>query len=264
MRCVLAIVLAWRTFYALRHRREEAAYWLGAAAAFAPISNVFPFFYALADRYLYFILPGLIGGALLWSLEIRDRWASSRSSAVFPPTLARAVTVGAILLAVFFGLRSGQRALLWRHGDLLLRDAATQYPQGTSANYLRAIHFAREGDAEAAVSALREAEKRNLSFTTSLAVDPRLAPLWNEPVFDQFIRDIAAKRIAYGRARGMSTQPWLQSMAQCHEVLGEYDEAVALLERALRMGGPLHSALLIDLERIRATKRRAMREQRGE
>lgn len=259
----LAMALAWRTLGTLRRGREEAAYWLGAAAAFAPVSNLFPFFYALADRYLYFILPGLIGGVLLWGAEMRQRWASRRSPAVFSRAPARAVAIGAIVLAVFFGLRSEQRAFLWSHADLLLLDAARQYPQGTSAHYLRAVRFANDGDADAAVSALREAEKRNLSFTTSLSVDPKLRRIWHEPVFIQFVRDIAAKRIEYGRRHGKSTQPWLRSMAQSHAVLGEYDEAVVLLERAIRMGGPLFPALLSDLEQIRAAQRRARREPSG-
>jgi hypothetical protein len=259
----LAIALAWRTSGTLRRGREEAAYWLGAAAAFAPVSNFFPFFYPLADRYLYFVLPGLIGGVLLWGAETRERWASRRSSAVSSRAPARAVTIGAIVLAVIFGLRSEQRAFLWRHADLLLLDAARQYPQGTSAHYVRAVRFANDGDPDAAVSALREAEKRNLSLTASLSVDPKLRRIWHEPVFVQFVHDIAAKRIEYGRRHGKSTQPWLRSMAQCHAVLGEYDEAVVLLERAIRMGGPLFPALLSDLERVRAAQQRAEREPSG-
>ena len=65
----------------LRARKPEAAWWIGAAAAWAPVSQVFPFLNPIADRYLYFMLPGLIGGASLW-LASALRPAALRRAAV--------------------------------------------------------------------------------------------------------------------------------------------------------------------------------------
>ncbi|MCS5637065.1 MAG: hypothetical protein NZ990_11150, partial [Myxococcota bacterium] len=58
-------LLGWRIIFCLRERREEAIYWLWAAAGFAPLSGVVPLPYPMADRYLYFILPGFLGALLL-------------------------------------------------------------------------------------------------------------------------------------------------------------------------------------------------------
>ena len=59
------LVLAARMLATLRSRRAEAAWWVLAAGSFAPVAQLFRFLYLMADRYLYFILPGLLGGALL-------------------------------------------------------------------------------------------------------------------------------------------------------------------------------------------------------
>src|SRR4030095_15612344 len=56
--------IAARSVVALRRRSAELAFWVWAGASFFPISQLFPFLYPMADRYLYFILPGLLGGAL--------------------------------------------------------------------------------------------------------------------------------------------------------------------------------------------------------
>ena len=57
-------------FAALRRGDEEAAWWVWGPAAFLPVSQVFPFLYPFADRYLLFMLPGLIGGVLLAGARI--------------------------------------------------------------------------------------------------------------------------------------------------------------------------------------------------
>jgi len=47
----LASLLLWRIIVSLRRRSEEAAYWVAAAAAYAPISQIFPFLFPMGDRY---------------------------------------------------------------------------------------------------------------------------------------------------------------------------------------------------------------------
>jgi hypothetical protein len=49
--------------FAMRRRREESAWWVGAAAGWLPVAQIgTTFIHPMADRYLYFALPGLIGG----------------------------------------------------------------------------------------------------------------------------------------------------------------------------------------------------------
>jgi hypothetical protein len=66
-----------RALVTLHRRREESVFWVWAAASYVPISQVFTFIYPMADRYLYFILPGLLGGAF-WMAH--DAWSSGRAA----------------------------------------------------------------------------------------------------------------------------------------------------------------------------------------
>jgi hypothetical protein len=42
----------------LRRADPEAGWWLGALAAYAPVSQILPFTFGMGDRHLYFTLPG--------------------------------------------------------------------------------------------------------------------------------------------------------------------------------------------------------------
>jgi tetratricopeptide (TPR) repeat protein len=255
---LLGALLLARLLFSLGRRREEAAWWICAAAAFVPVSQIFPFFYPMGDRYLYFILPGLIGGALLWGMDGSRRILAASGRPGLAALLGRSGLVAAALLIGFFGWKTTGRAEVWLDEEHALLDAARSYPEGSSAHYVRAVRAAQRRDVPLAVAELRAAEAvRHLSLVRSLAVDPRLAPLWGEPEFAAFVREIAGYRIELARRRGYDSPAWLRSLASAHAVRGEYDEAVDALERALRAGGPLRSELLADLERIEAARRRA-------
>lgn len=251
-------LLAVRLAVSLAQRREEAAWWVGAAAAFVPVSQWVPFRYPVADRYLYFILPGLIGGGLLFARFLRGALAA-RLGASPATALARAALVGAAAMGVVLALHSTNRARLWNEPFLLFVDAATQYPEGSQAHYVRAVRAAQRGDAATAVAELRAGEeKKRMSLVTSFAVDPYLAPIRGEPVFREFLRETARFRIRLARERGIvpGEEPIL---AAAHEALGEYDAAIAMIERALRAGDPRRDQLLAALERLRAQRRSAER-----
>ena len=76
-------------------------------------------------------------------------------------------------------------------------------------------------------------------------------------MFHELVDDIAGRWIEFAHSRGLVTETWLRSTGQAHQIRGEYREAIDSFERALRLGGPLHSKILIDLEFTRAQWRKA-------
>jgi tetratricopeptide (TPR) repeat protein len=245
----LLALLGWRLVAGLRARRLEAAFWTSAAAAFAPVSQVFPFATPVADRYLYFILPGLLGGSLLWGRTALERWR--RAGGASDP---RALAVVALALAwiVALGWQTAGRAGIWQSETRLLLDAARNYPEGGTAQILRARSAAQLGDVETAVAALRIAVDRGLDRFTALEQDPGLAPIRDAPEFRALIREMAGGWIALAKRRGYSTQPELRFMAIAHATRGEYAEAVRALEAALAAGGPQDPLIRSELEAARA------------
>jgi tetratricopeptide (TPR) repeat protein len=89
------------------------------------------------------------------------------------------------------------------------------------------------------------------------SADPRFEPISREPVFHELTDEIAGRWIEFAHSRGLESQTWLRSTGQAHRVRGEYREAIDCFERALRLGGPLRTKILIDLESTRAQWREA-------
>jgi tetratricopeptide (TPR) repeat protein len=245
--------LLWRIASSLRNRSEEAAWWIGAATAFGPISQIFPFFYGMADRYLYFILPGLLGGVFLASKDLlagrvadENAGNSIRRRALLIP---RAALVGGVLLSLLFAFQAQTRVLLWRSMDNLDRDAVSHYPGGSGALFFEATMAVEQGDYDRAIELLRGAAERGHFFVQPFRVD-LFDPLFEDPRFQDLLYEIEGRRIAFARERGFRTQRQLMNVAESHELRGEYDESIALLERAIRKGGPLHEKLLERLVRV--------------
>lgn len=240
---VLALLAA-RAGWALLRRREEAVYWVWAAAAFAPVSQIFPFLYPMADRYLYFILPGLIGATLL---VLRDSFASSQAR--------WAGVIVAAGLCIVFGVRSHARAVIWSNPALLLADAARHYPDGVSANLLRAKRAAQEGDTDRAVAALRAAQARGFNRFEQLESDPAYASIRGDPRFRAVVRDLAAGWIRHYDRLDDPTQLELRVRALAHLARGERAQAIAALEAALARGGPIDERIRSELDQLRGSTR---------
>lgn len=236
---VLALLAA-RALWAGLKRREEAVYWIWAATSFLPVSQIFPFLYPMADRYLYFILPGLLGAALL---ALQD--SSARASA------ARLGLALGALLCVVFALRSHARAEIWRTPALLIEDAARHYPDGVSANLVRARRAAREGDAERTVAALRAAQARGFNRFEQLENDPVFAAVRSDPRFRTLVRDMAAWWLDRSYRLQDPTQTELRVRALAHLARGENAEAVRILEAALARQGPIDDRIRADLAEAR-------------
>jgi hypothetical protein len=240
----LIALLGARGVLVLRARREEAAYWTWAAAAFAPVAQVWPFLFPLADRYLYPILPGLIGGFLLWGLPTATRLLARQ------PRLAPAAAAVALAGLVAFAVHSHARARLWAVPALLTADSAAHYPEGVNAQLQRATRAMQAGDHGAAVSALRAASARGYDRFDQLLANPTFAPLQGTAAFDGLIADMAGRWITRLGPLSDPAQSELLSLAVAHRLRGEREEARRAALRGLAMEGPLRAALESELQRL--------------
>lgn len=246
----IAIAVGWRFVVVFRQRRPEAAYWMWAAVGFAPVSQIFPFLYPLADRYLYFILPGLLGAALLAGTDGLARLSESRRR-----ILGRLALVAGLALVVGFATRLPARAGIWRSNVALLADAARHYPDGKVANVLAAKRAAGQGDAESAVRALRRAVDRGYNRFQQLEIDPGYAAVREHPAFRALVRELAAAWIVSARAKTAPTPSELRMQAHAYITLGEPARALELLDRAAAAGGPYGPEIRADAAAIRAALR---------
>jgi hypothetical protein len=227
-----ALLLGARALYTLLRRREEAAFWLWAAGSFVPVAQLFPFLYPLADRYLYFILPGLIGGALLAGRERLARLPEPRRAR----TSATAAALG-VALCAGLALHAAQRAALWGRTSLLLADAVARYPESQTAHWYRARRAAQERDLDGAIEALRVATRNPRRGVADVMQDAAFQPLVGDARFQALMRELATRRIDSLAGATRLTETDLLSLGQAHMLRGEYAEARAALARALARNG---------------------------
>jgi hypothetical protein len=249
---VAGLALGSRVIVCLRARREEAAWWLLAAGSWVPVAQVFPFLYPMADRYLYFILPGMIGGTLLAG---RDALAL-----LAPParaTAARIAVALAVVACLAFAWTSRGRAALWTSEARLLADTIRHYPSGPTAQFLRAKEAARRGDVGAAVAGLRVATARGPRGFADVVADVELARLRGTPEFDALLLQLARRQIDEMRGFARLTEVNLMHLAQAHAFVGDLAAARGALERALALEGPWSSEIRAQLEQLRALDARS-------
>jgi hypothetical protein len=266
---VSLVLLGWRTGWALLQRREEAAYWVGAATSFLPVCQVFPFDFEIADRYLYMILPGLLGGGLLAGLDAWDRAfgaAEARGSGGEASrrraTAARSALLIALVVLLGFGLRSSERAALWRSAGLLNADAARHHPDGRQAHLTRARAAARAGDLDGVAVGLRGATAAGYDHLHLLAHEPLFTNARSHPGVEAVYQEMARTWIERVEQIEEPNQAELNMLAVAHQTLGELEEAVRALERALEVGGAVSDLIRIHLARVRAELARSGRRPR--
>src|SRR5262249_41925857 len=153
----------------------EAAYWASALVSFAPVSQLLPFPHAVADRYLYFMLPGILGGILLVPSAIPRPDPGPRARAAIVTLLAA--------LTLVFAFESHSRALLWSTPELLDAEAEHNFPNGRLARLSAARAAVARGDSDAAVAALEAARDRGGLHFLQLAGDPAFGPLRGDQRF---------------------------------------------------------------------------------
>jgi hypothetical protein len=230
-----------------RRRQIEAAFWVWAAASFAPVSQIFPFLYPMADRYLYFILPGLLGGVLLAGGELLARLPAPRRTAAMRAALGLAA-----VLAAGFAARATERAGLWRSNAALLADAAAHYPDGKVGSVLAARRAVAAGDPDAALDALERAERRGYNRFEQLEVDPAWDPIRREARFRALVSRMADDWIASAQGKRGLTRTELRLLAHAHVAKGEPEAAVRALEQAIEAGGHDAETIRAELAALRA------------
>ena len=262
----LGALLAWRAIAAFIQRREEAAWWIWAAAGYLPISQIFPFVYPMADRYLYFVLPGLIGAAFFAGLELWPRlekagcgWRTRVPNAVTP---GRVGAILAAFVAIFYGLESHQQARVWRSPTTIAIAAAANYPDGLAAHIFRARQAGVRGDAAACAGELRGAAARGYAQFWELKHDSAFAMVLAAPEVQAVVREMAANWIELTLGRPEPSYLELYWLGQAHLVRGELEEAEAALQEAMRLGGELDSEIQYELTRLRSLSSR-LRMQEG-
>lgn len=247
--------LAWRAAVVLRGRAIEGAYWIWAAASFAPVCGLIPLPHVIADRYLYFMLPGLLGGASLAGAALARKTAFDSVR----PALGRAGVVLAVLWIAAFAVRSYERAFVWQSAETVTADVMEHYPEGRWASVELAARAAAAGDVEGAVARLRNARERGFDKLDVL-LGPRYAALRAHPEFRALQEELAAAWIERVAAIREPTQHDLMYRAQAYIAQGELEAARADLRRAIYVGGPmtdyLYGALdqLAELERARSAR----------
>jgi hypothetical protein len=210
-----------------------------------------PLPHIIADRYLYFILPGLIGAVLLAGPELLAR-AFARSRRPEPARLGRILTVAGMIWILAFAVRSHGRAFVWRTPETLTADVLEHYPEGRWARVELAGRAAEAGEVERAVAYLMEARESGFD-KLDLLLGPRYAPLEKHPGFVALLRELARGWVARVTAIPEPSQSDLMVLAQAHVVLGELDAAREDLRRAIYAGGPMTDYLygaLADLEEL--------------
>ena len=106
-----------------------------------------------------------------------------------------------------------------------------------------------------ALAGIRGAAEHN-QFDLVWRNDPAFAHVQRTPEFQALRREVIEGLLATAEARGTQTQPILHGVAAGYALLGDWDEAVATLERAIDMGGPLTQTMSVDLANAREQRDR--------
>jgi hypothetical protein len=232
-------------------RRHPAAPWLGlAAASYAPVSQIFAFRYPMADRYLYFVLPGLLGAALvtlaprleLAFAELKRRGARRALGLV-------ALTAGALALGVGFGLRAHERAAVFGSAERFERDSALHYPDGLAGRLGEARSALVRGDAAAALDALEAAHRQGYGNALLMMRDPYFGQLRGEPRFTALAQQMARDWIAHYETLPREVPDALVDLFQYQLLLEQREAAFATLARLEAMPERIDPKLVAQLRR---------------
>ena len=243
----------WLLVRALRRGHPSAGWLAFAAASYLPVSQIFPFRYPMADRYVYFLLPGLLGAA---ALALTPPWEHRVAR---PGSRLRPIALGLLLLLAMAGAyRAHQRAKVFSSQTAFAADAAAHYPQGTTALLMRARRLAAVGRLDEAVAALEAVQRVTMPSPLALVADPGLARLRGHPGFAQRVQQSTRWWRSHLEGLARPTRYDLIDLAQIHLLEGHPERAEAVIRRALATEGtaPEHTlrALLAQARAASARK----------
>ncbi|MEE2665705.1 MAG: hypothetical protein VX681_16425 [Myxococcota bacterium] len=238
----LVVAIAWRSVTLVRRRSQELGYWVWAVASFAPVSGIVALPYPMADRYLYFILPGLLGALAFALPEAWQRFGPAPSA-----RSRSAAAVVAVLGIAAFGFAANRHATLWADPELLLARTERVYPDGQIARLRSAYRAAAAGDGDAATRQLREAVGRGFDRLDVLLSDPVYVALRGHAGFDALVDQLARGMVEHLAARTDPSQAELRVLAQARIVLRDLAGAERAYRRSLEIDGPYAEAIEREL-----------------
>ena len=221
-------------------RGHAAAGWLGiAAAAYLPVAQLFPFRYPMADRYLYFVLPGLIGAVLaaLAPWLRRSLAALAEGGLRAAPRSLLALALAAPALVAFWSVGFHARAAVWSAPDRVEADAARNYPEGIPGQLTLARRLVSEGDVEGALAAVTRARDRGHTNPAGFLHDPALQPLLGDPRYVAMLQDLTVRWIERAERMPPTVGNWM-GLAQAQLFLGRVDLAFQAMDRAEALARP--------------------------
>jgi len=247
------VAIAARALVVFVRRDVEAVYWVWAGASWAPVSQVFAFIYPMADRYLYFVLPGLLGAAFCLVTSGARRLAP-RLRVPERAALAGAA-VAASVLAVAFAAHTSRQAHVWRSEAHLMHEAARRYPNGIGGVYLRARTRANAGDYAGAVAALDELARRGYAVFAAVNADPAFAPMRGSEEYQRVFRRIAWNWIRSTPLAPDAMPAELRAMGLAHWIVGDHGAAERFYRRAVAAGGADARAIQAEWDLLRRQQR---------
>jgi hypothetical protein len=239
---VLGAALVARLVVAVRQNLPELPYWVWAAAAFVPVSQVLPFRYPMADRYLYFILPGLIGGA--W-FATAAQWR--RIPEAWRQAAERCAGAAVLVVLVIFAVQSHGRAAVWVSDASLTMDAVERWPEGAQAHRERGRALIYNDMWAEALPELRVAVERRVLTLPLILRDPILGPRMGDPRLQPLIRDVARREIEILTREPQTTEYGWIRLAQAQLVNRDFADAEQSLAKARGFDGA-YGPLIEQLE----------------
>jgi hypothetical protein len=251
---VVVAAVGARSLVSLWRRSEEAGYWVWVGAAFAPISQIFPFTYPVGDRYLYFILPGLLGAAFFVGRDaiawLESRLGEGRLTGAQGRRVGAALAVALVAVLAF---RTARITPAWRSETFLMIEAAKHYPNGRGAVFLRARRAAFAGDAQGAVAALNELADMGFALFYIPMVEPAFAPYRTQPAFEAALARMARNWMRLAKlGGGDELQEELRTLALAYVVMGDDAKAIEVYEQALARGGAYDDLIRQELAAVRS------------
>lgn len=230
--------VAWRCAVSWKTRTLEIACWAFTVVSFVPISGGIPLPHAIADRYLYFMLPGLLGAL---GLAASARWTDRIPKMV-------AITSGVAVLLL--GVSANRHTTLWQSAEKLLSHSEARYPNGKVAVLRAARRSALSGDVDGCVASLRQVMARGYDRLDTLVSDPAYRALRGRPQFDAIIDELALRLIVRGDPDRDPSQADLRVRGQAQFVIGDVVAARRSLELAIKAGGPYTQQIEAELEQL--------------